>query len=224
MLAVGCCGFDDNEGLDRLIKSCYKHIDLFFNIDGPFYGYKDNSTHRSCTIAEGFPNVICCHTVNLPEHAQRQIYLDLCKEYGINTLIIADTDEYFYDCNWEEFREECKRVCNDRDHLYNIKNYTEIAEMLLPLDQPRIIKNPSMVHYLNGHHYQLAINGTEEAITAKTGLYSIKLCHDPHLRTQERKDKHDDYIKWLKRYEAACMVIETPLEKENRLVSVWAGN
>jgi len=200
-------------------------------IDGRFKDYYDNLAtleeinQQSLDIINTYPNVVYRRTVYMLEHEKRQIYLDLCEEFGVDTLIIIDSDEYFHpESDWSAFIEERKRVCNDRDHLYNIKNYTEIDRLLLPLDQPRLIHFPNQIHYLNGHHYQLAINGTDEAITAKDTLYSVKLCHDPHLRSQERKDKHDEYIKWLKRYEAEKMLDETPKEKENRLVSVWSGN
>src|ERR1043166_5619692 len=209
--------------MERLIESCYKHVDLFFNISGRFHDYPEPEDIReTCLInPEKHSNVVCYHTTALPEYMQRQIYLDLCRECHVDYLIIADTDEYFHDCDWEAFKEERERICNS-DFVYNIKNYTEIGGLLLPLDQPRLIKNPSMVHYLNGHHYQIAVNGTDEAITAKDTLYSIKLCHDPSIRSPERKEKHDKYIRWLKRYEAGRMMIETPKEKENRLASVWA--
>ena len=230
MLAVGCCGWDDKEGTERLIESCWRKVDLIFYING---WYKHHEEPISITpnglddndFLNKYPNVIKIDVYDKFEYQKRQVYLDLCEQWCIDWLLVVDTDEYFHpDSNFEEFIEERKRVCNDRDHLYNLKNYTEIDRLLLPLDQPRLIHFPSQIHYLNGHHYQLAINGTDEAITAKDTLYSVKLCHDPHLRSQERKDKHDEYIKWLKRYEAEKMLDETPKEKENRLVSVWSGN
>ncbi len=226
MLAVGCCGYDDPEGLERLIQSCWKHVDLFFYIDGKFGNRIDEQVIDMATleVIRKYPNVLNYYAWGL-EHEKRQTYLDMCKQWGIEWLIIADTDEYFHpDSDWNAFIEERRIKCNGRDHLYNLKNYTEIDRLLLPLDQPRLVHWPSMIHYLNGHHYQLAINGTEDAIVAKDTLYSVKLCHDPHLRTQERKDKHDEYIKWLKRYEAGKMLNESPKEKENRLLSVWSGN
>ena len=226
---MACCGYNDPEGLDRLLQSCYRYVDLFLYVDGPFRDYGDSKQQtieeETKKILRKYPNVVYNHASGLLEHDKRQQYLDACEKYDIKTVIVVDTDEYFHpDSDWEAFAEEKARVCNDRDHLYNIKNYTEIGEgLLLPLDQPRIIRHPEMVHYLK-HHYQLAINGTEEAITAKTGLYSIKLCHDPHLRTQERKDAHDQYKRWLKRYEAKCILKETDIEKENRLRCVVSGN
>jgi len=214
VLALGVCGWDDDEGLNRLIESCWKHVDLIFNVNGPFDNFPDNPTRVHCRLE--WPNVVCHHTIGLPEHAQRQIYLDLCKEYGIDWLIIADTDEYFHDCQWGEFQAERERVCSGNDYLYNMKNYTVVGGLLLGLDQPRLIRNPSKLQYISGHHYMLAEKGTNEALVSKDTLYSIKLCHDPSIRSPERQAKHDQYIKWLGRYETEKMLYETPKEKENR--------
>lgn len=225
MLAVGCCGYDDPEGLERLIESCWKHIDLFFYIDGPFADYPivAVSDYITADIITDYPNVIYRYEPLLPEYYKRQIYLDLCKEYGVDFLIIADTDEYFHpESDWGEFPEERERVCGN-DYLYNIKNYTVVGGLLLGLDQPRLIKNPAKLQYLNGHHYMLAEKGTDEAIIAKDTLYSIKLCHDPSIRSPERQEKHDQYIRWLTRYETEKMLYETPKEKENRERCVAAG-
>ena len=228
MLAVACCGNDDNYGLDRLARTCCNNVDLFFYIDGPFKNYKGKQV-SDISVPEAYSNMIYVYKPKLLEHEKRQVYLDLCKEYGIDYLLIIDNDEYVHpDSSWDKFREERESICNDRDHLYYIKNYTEIntgeSKMLLGLDQPRLIKNPSQVHYLNQHHYQFAINGTNEAITAKDTLYSIKLCHDPSYRSQKRKDNHDRYIKWLTAYERAMQGTETELQRDNRERSVSAGH
>jgi len=225
VLAVGCCGYQDPDGLERLIESCWKQVDLFFYIDGPFDGY-DTNLFASCDgtdeIVGKYPNVIIFRERGA-EYIKRQYYLDLCKEYGVDWLIIADTDEYFHDCDWGEFSAERERVCCGSDYLYNLKNYTVVGGLLLGLDQPRLIKNPSKLQYIEGHHYMLAEKGTDKALVAKNTLYSIKLCHDPSIRSPERQAKHDAYIKWLGRYETTKMLYETPKEKENRERCVAAG-
>jgi len=211
---VGCCGFDDTEGLTRLIRSCWKNVDLIFYIDGPFKNYDTPMVSDWIEDAD-IPNVVIVRKSGLIEYQKRQIYLDLCKEYGVNWLIIADTDEYFHDCDWGEFSSERERVCGN-DYLYNVKNYTVVGGLLLGLDQPRLIRNPSKLQYINQHHYMMAEKGTDEALVAKDTLYSVKLCHDPSIRSPERQAKHDAYIKWLGRYETEKMLYETPKEKENR--------
>ena len=64
-------------------------------------------------------------------------------------------------------------MCNDREHLYNLINYTEFDRILLPLNQPRLIKNPDQVHYSNQHHYQLAINGTDDTTDSKNYIIYV---------------------------------------------------
>jgi len=223
VLAVGCCGFQDSEGLDRLLKSCWKFIDLFIYVGGPFSNMPDDLRVDIDTldVLSKYPNVLNYYAGGL-EHEHRQIYLDLCKEYDVDWLIIVDTDEYFHDCQWGEFLAERERFCGS-DYLYNVKNYTVVGGLLLGLDQPRLIKNPSKLQYIEGHHYMLAEKGTDKALVAKDTLYSIKLCHDPSIRSPERQAKHDVYIKWLGRYETTKMLYETPKEKENRERCVAAG-
>ncbi len=223
MLAVGCCGYQDPDGLERLIKSCWKNVDLIFYIDGPYRNNPDQEIIDMPTleVIKKYPNVLNYYAWGL-EHEKRQTYLTLCKPWDIDWLIIADTDEYFYDCDWGEFVKERERVCTS-DYLYNLKNYTVVGGLLLGLDQPRLIKNPSKLQYIEGHHYMLAEKGTDKAIIAKDTLYSIKLCHDPSIRSPERQERHDQYIKWLQRYETTKMLYETPKEKENRERCVYAG-
>jgi hypothetical protein len=227
LIAVGVCGYDDNEGLERLVATCWKHVDLIIHIDGPFKNYKGTRIDKG--TFERPANMITIIKPNRLEHEKRQAYLDACKEYNIDYLIVTDTDEYFHpDSDWNAFKEEREKICNDRDHLYFIKNYTEIStgetRMLLGLDQPRLIKNPSQIHYLNGHHYQFAVNGTDDAIVAKNTLYSIKLCHDWRYRSEKRMDRHDRYIKWLSTYERTRQSLESDKEKDNRERSVNAGH
>ena len=224
MLAVGCCGYQDPDGLERLIESCWRNVDLFIHVDGAFKNFPyvdnweehDNNNSKTAEILHRYPNIIRKATACYLEYQKRQVYLDVCKEYGVDWLIIADTDEYFHDCQWGEFQAERERVCSGNDYLYNLKNYTVVGGLLLGLDQPRLIRNPSKLQYISGHHYMLAEKGTNEALVAKDTLYSIKLCHDPSIRSPERQAKHDQYIKWLGRYETEKMLYETPKEKKNR--------
>ena len=100
MLAVACSGYDDPEGLERLIKSCWRNIDLFFYIDGSYIGYNPGNIEyvekETDYILKDYPNVIKINAYDLFEYQKRQVYLDLCKEWCIDTLIIVDTDEYFH--------------------------------------------------------------------------------------------------------------------------------
>jgi hypothetical protein len=61
------------------------------------------------------------------------------------------------------------------------------------------------------------LKGSDESLTAKNTLYSIKMIHDPSIRNQERIDKHDAYIKRLEQYEFMKQLVETNKEKAYRI-------
>ena len=233
-LAVGTIFYNDKIGLERLLETCWKHVDLMFCIDGPFRDYGKEgakkalaeSTDGSREIIQKYPNAVLADAPHLLEHQKRQVYLNLCKVYNVDYLMIVDADEYFLpDSNWSEFNEEREKVCNG-GYIYNLKNYTYFEPLgLLPLDQARLWKDPSRLEYLNNHHYQFAVRGTSKALTATNTLYSVKLAHDPmHIRSDERHEQHHKYIKWLEKYEKKKMRHESKEEKANRLASVLAGN
>src|ERR1041385_3302490 len=106
MIAIGCCYISDPEGIKRLLDSCYKEVDLCFMIDGPFANYTGDYDIQTDLIVDEYPNVVYRDSNHLLEHQKRQIYLDLCGEYGIEFLVIVDSDEYFYDCKWDELEDE----------------------------------------------------------------------------------------------------------------------
>jgi hypothetical protein len=233
-VAVGCIFYNDAVGLARLIDSCWKHVDLIFCVDGPFRDFKKTkqkklppkSTDLSRDVVKRYPNAVLVDAPYLLEHQKRQVYLDQCKKYNIDYLMIVDADEYFLpESNWSGFAEERERVCTD-DYIYNLKNYTDLQPLgLVPLDQARLWKNPGKLEYLNNHHYQFTLRNTAKALVAKLTLYTVKLCHDPMLiRSDERHEQHHKYIKWLEGYEKKKMRNESKHERKNRLTSVWGGN
>jgi hypothetical protein len=233
-IAVGNIFYNDVVGLNRLLKSCWEHVDLIFCIDGPFRDYNKAklkkispiSTDGSRDLVGQYANTILLDAPYLLEHQKRQVYLDQCKKYNVDYLMIVDADEYFLpDSNWSEFEEERDRICKE-DYIYNLKNYTDLQPLgLVPLDQARLWKNPGKLEYLNNHHYQFTLRNTSKALTAKYTLYSVKLAHDPMpVRSEDRHEEHHKYIKWLEGYEKKKMRNESKHERKNRLTSVWAGN
>lgn len=233
-LALGCIFYNDATGIQRLLESCWNHVDLMFCIDGPFRDYNKaklkkispDSTDGSREVVKKYPNAILIDAPYLLEHQKRQLYLDQCKKYNIDYLLIADADEYFLPgSDWEAFIAERERICTD-DYIYNIKNYTNFQPLgLVPLDQARLWRDPGRLEYLNNHHYQFTVRGTERALAPKLTLFSVKLAHDPvPVRSDERHQEHHNYIKWLEMYEKKKMRNESKHERKNRLVSVWGGN
>ena len=218
-LALGVVVLDDVDGVKRLLDSCYDKFDYCFVIDGKYKDYESDwpfSTDGLDHLVEKYHNVVLEVAENLLEYQKRSVYLDLCIEYNIDCLIIADSDEYFYDCDWQQFRET-----KLKDHIYNLKNYTLIQGMKVPVNQPRIWHKPQELEYKNARHYQFGRKGIDEVLVAKETIYSIKLIHDPTIRNQERTEKHDAYIRKLEEYEKLKQLIETNKEKAQREYCVW---
>jgi len=209
-----------------MIESCWENVDYIFLIDGKYKFYDSVfpfSTDDYEDILHRYPNVMVDVAPDLLEHEKRNCYLEWCKEFDIDFLIIVDSDEYFYDCNWNKFREEITEL--DDGYIYNIKNYQYVKGMdsILPVDNPRLWRNPGALEYKNKSHYQFGLKNSEdhEVQVASRCIHSIKLYHDPHLRSDERQLKHDDYIKRLEEYEQTKQLWECNQEKATREYVVW---
>jgi glycosyltransferase involved in cell wall biosynthesis len=221
---------NDAQSLERLIESCYQDIDYIFVIDGKYKDYDSIlpiSTDNLEDLCDKYPNVVLTRMYNVLEYQKRGEYLELCKEFKIDYLLIVDSDEYFHpDSDFRQFRIDLISQAK-RDYVYNIKNHTllpGLGNMIIPLDQPRLWRKPSELEYKNQRHYQFGRKGKDEVLTARKTLFSIKLIHDPHLRTDERTERHDEYIKKLTAYEEMKQLIETNREKAQREYCVWSGN
>ena len=220
-IAVACCVFQDVEGVKRLLDSCYDKVDYVFVIDGKYKDYDSVfpfSTDGLDELVELYHNVVYEEASNLLEYQKRSVYLDLCREYDIDCLIIVDSDEYFYECDWKQFRKDLLRC---KGWIYNLKNYTSKMGMKLPVDEPRIWMKPQELEYKNSRHFQFGRIGHDSVLVGKETLYSLKLIHDPTIRSDDRTEKHDDYIKKLEDYEKFKQLIETNKEKSQREYVVW---
>ena len=222
-VAVACVVFDDVQGVERLLDSCYKEVEYVFVVDGKYKDYDATFPFSTDGLDElidskKYHNVVLEEAPNLIEWEKRSVYLDLCREYDIDCLIIVDSDEYFYDCDWKQFRRDLLRM---KGWLYNLKNYTAIMNMKVPVDQPRIWMKPQQLEYKNARHYQFGRIGHDSVLVSKETIFSLKLIHDPTLRSQERTQKHDEYIKKLEEYEKFKQLVECNREKAQREYVVW---
>lgn len=213
--------FQDVAGVERLLDSCYDKFDYCFVIDGKYKDYDSDfpmSTDGLDYLVEKYHNVVLEVAENLLEYQKRSVYLDMCREYDIDCLVIADSDEYFYDCDWKQFRKDLLRC---KGWIYNIKNYNAIMGMKVPVDSPRVWMKPQELEYKNERHFMFGRIGHDSALVAKETLYSLKMIHDPTIRSQDRTEKHDQYIKKLEEYEKFKQLIECNREKAQRQYVVW---
>jgi hypothetical protein len=142
---VGIVFYNDVRSLKRCIRSVYGNADYILAVDGK-YVYNEWNTEPLSTdgsreyirdIASEFEGqgLYLIDAPNLTEYAKRQVYVDATQPYGIDVLLILDSDEYVYCCDWLKFRHECyqKMIVRDkmRQNIYNV-GFRE------PMDRPRL--------------------------------------------------------------------------------------
>jgi hypothetical protein len=148
-IAVGISFYNDRRSLIRCMDSVYGNVDYILAVDGKYsyntYNEEPLSTDgsreyiRDKALNFDGQGLYLIDSPNLTEFAKRQVYIDLTKDYGIDVLLILDSDEYVYACDWVKFRAECYQKMIVRDkmmwNIYNI-GFRE------PFDRPRLWFKP----------------------------------------------------------------------------------
>lgn len=141
--------YNDRRSLIRCIDSIYGDLDYILCVDGK-YCYNewnkeplstDGSREYIKDIANNFEGqgLYLIDAPNLTEAKKRQVYVDLTKDYGIDVLLILDSDEYVYSCDWMKFRRECyQKMIVKEKMLWNIWN----VAFREPMDRPRLWFRP----------------------------------------------------------------------------------
>jgi len=228
-VAAGIIGFNDREGLRRTLQSVYNGVDMIFYIDGKFPTYpypSDLSDDGSRQLVRDYYSektllVDCARS----EFEKRQKYLDLCRHFDIDILLIIDTDEWVVPefSDWSLFRQECYQrfVLEDKEehNIYNIKMFNRLSVagghiLDLWVSYPRVWYKPADMHYARGRHYEFVSNKDGVLQTGSEGndsIYSIRLKHDHELRTTKHQESREIYQKWLIDYEANLAIQEAGL-------------
>ena len=118
-IATGIIFYNDRDSLSRCLRSIHDNIDKIFAIDGRFPTFPDDSelsTDGSRRLVKSYSK---CILVDYPrlEFDKRQKYLELCREYRPDILIIIDSDEYILSepvCYWGVFHECLERMIIER--------------------------------------------------------------------------------------------------------------
>lgn len=145
-LTFGCAisFYNDVSSLRRCIDSVYGNVDYILAVDGK-YSYNDAPNPLSIDGSREYINdvtrdfegqaLFLIDAPNLSEANKRQVYCDLTKDYGIDVLLILDSDEYVYCADWLKLRHECyqKMIVRDKMNwqIYNVA-FRE------PMDRPRL--------------------------------------------------------------------------------------
>ena len=220
--------FDDKDNLERL-GSTIPEDWIWIGIDGKHHNYKADhflSTDGSRDIIENRKNAVLEDCAGW-EWDKRQTYLNIAQACNVDVLVIVDSDEYFHECS---FKIEEELYSKGIDEAWNIpeilslKALESTLDMRLPVNRPRVLWKPEQMKYYNKHHYQIVNKKTDILFNPRRTIYSLRLYHDPKtLRGWERRDAHDDYIKWLSEYENERIQNESAEEKVIREKAVLFG-
>jgi hypothetical protein len=210
---VGCSFYQDVNGLKRLLRSIDGQVDLCILIDGryPSFGRGHNpplpplSTDGSREVCKQYDNTLL---VDLPatQIAKRNAYLRLSKRYGLDFLIILDSDEYIEEkrADWETFKYVAEKRANLDLQMYRVYDiWYEDMEGWNVGQRPRVFFRPWEIRH-DVKHYRWIIKAKNhldrpvyEGNTGRALLPGIVMKHNRFVRSPERNKDMDLYEDWL---------------------------
>lgn len=200
---VGLSVYNDVSGLTRLLQSvAVPQIANILVVDGRYRGFRSRSelstdgTRESC---KAYDNVVL---VDLPatQIKKRNRYLQLSKEYGLDFLIIMDSDEYIQEgANWPLFTHACEESVRLDEYQYRIYDVRYQNEMPWDLgERPRVWFKPWQIRY-DVKHFRWIIKAkckdrkVYEGNNGRRLLPGITIKHQRSIRPKERNEAMDNY-------------------------------
>ena len=228
-IAVATIFHNKPKELDRLGNSLsHMGIDYWFLIGGGFDGSPGFSTTNNETLnvimkyreiqeENGSQNIKIefDEMQGATEFMKRMKYLDMCREFSCNALVIVDSDEYVYenkewkfDADWEKFRRYFYTSL-ERFPTHNVYSIKFIWNEYLASDiLPRCWGYPDKMRYVHGSHYKFGnpeIDDVTDTLFSHQETYGviegIALKHDHTLRTDEDMKNRRGYQDFLVKYE-----------------------
>lgn len=210
--------YQDVKGLRRCLESVYGNVEYVLCVDGR-YSYlseeegeplsTDGSREYIREIAQEFEGrgISLIDAPNLTEAKKRQVYVDATEQYGIDCLLILDSDEYVFCADWLKFRHECYQKILVRDAgLWNIYNIP-FREM----DRPRLWWQPWKIE-VGPCHYDFTLKDDPTCREINLGgdsmhlIGNIVISHKHDMRSVEHQFARE---RWEKKQQA--------IEDANRL-------
>jgi hypothetical protein len=208
---IGCSFYQDVNGLRRLLDSVVDEVSLAILIDGkyPAYGRGKHlpplSTDGSREVCKSYNNTLL---VDYPatQIQKRNRYLQLCKRYEIDFLIIADSDEYIEEkgADWATFRYVAEKRANLDLQMYRVYDiWYEDTEGWNVGQRPRVFFRPWEIRH-DVKHYRWLIKAKNhldrpvyEGNAGRALLPGIVMKHNRFVRSPERNKDMDLYEDWL---------------------------
>lgn len=197
-------------------------IDLIIAVDGRYDIHPSQnllSDKQTRDLFKGFQTPYkLIDAPNLNQNAKRQIYFDKAAEYGLDIIIVMDTDEYFIHDKtiWSAFLTELEQKIRRENAQTYIQCYC-IPTLLIDKgvqrmpdcyteNLPRVFYKPHTLQYVDDH-YTIRNKKTGVLMTTQSNqvLSNIMMGHDHKLRTKA-------YNEYCKQYEDDLIVFEN----ENR--------
>lgn len=213
-VGVGLSFYNDVHGLSVLLASLQDHvIEKILAIDGRYPGFHspdDLSTDGSRQVVKSYPNTVL---VDLPatQIQKRNKYLQLSKEYGLDFLLILDSDEYIIDVNWSVFKHACEESVRLDEYQYRIYDVRYQNEMEWDLgERPRVWFRPWEIRY-DVKHYRWVIKAkckdrpVYEGNCGRRLLPGLTIKHHRSIRPEARNKAMDNYEDWLMHLEIKQM-------------------
>jgi hypothetical protein len=227
-IGVGTIFHNKHKELDRLAHSLSPEgIDFWFLVGG---GFKDSpgdprESDETIDVIENFENEqnkIGSQGIQIEyeycdgnEFQKRMTYVDMCRRYNVDALVIIDSDEYPYENeewgiekNWEKFRRFIYSYL-ERYPYHSVYSINEIwNEFLATMPYARCWVRPELMTYVQNSHYKF---GNPEQDDVLDPLFThqptwgviegITLKHDHTLRTDEDMNSRREYQDFLVKYE-----------------------
>jgi hypothetical protein len=177
------------------------NFEYVFCLDGRYHYLKEDEYFANPLSTDGSREIVDCYkdknvllvdAEDLSESAKRQTYCEVSKIYGVDVLLILDSDEWVWFADWPAFRNECyqKIIIRDKGNwkIWNVA----FREM----DRPRLWFKPYDIRYGVTHYEMYDVNDPTKALINMGGddyhfIDHICIQHKPNLRDVEHTFAHE---------------------------------
>ena len=189
--------------MDRCLASLQvREIEKILLIDGRYHGFHSDSelsNDGSRQVANRYPNTLLFDLASTQIN-KRNRYLQLSKKYGLDFLLILDSDEFIQDgADWALFKHACNEAVRLDRGQYRIYDVRYQNEMLWDLgERPRLWFKPWQIRY-DVKHYRWIIKANckdrpvYEGNCGRRLLPGITIEHHRSIRSVERNKTMDLY-------------------------------
>ena len=207
-LAAGICFYEKSlETVKRCIESIKDNVDYIFAIDGRF---TDENGKALFPDAEPLsPKYVRDYLLTIPnlilvsypatEIQKRQRYLDMCKQFECDYLLIIDTDEFLLpESDWNQFIANLSK-CNDEINIYSIKCKYGYPEHNDTSNSPRLWYKPYDMEYHVAHClFKNKVTGKIQKSSSSGPLIEgLMLAGDDSLRDRTYQIQSFEYQTYL---------------------------